>query len=138
MKPIRRDHLRLAGVAAVVLLWLMPAAKAQQSFSNPDEAASALVSAVKSGTRQDVLKVLGADGEDIIDSGDEVADKAAREKFLAACDAKRSVKVDGKRASLIIGADDFPFPIPLIRTRTGWGIRHRRRPQSPLPSHRAQ
>ena len=120
MKPIRRDHLRLSGVAAVVLLWLMPAAKAQQSFSNPDEAASALVSAVKSGTGQDVLKVLGADGEDIIDSGDEVADKAAREKFLAACDAKRSVKVDGKRASLIIGADDFPFPIPLIRTRTGW------------------
>jgi hypothetical protein len=120
MKLFRRGHVRLASVAAAGLLWLMPAANAQQSFSNPDEAASALVSAVKSGTKQDVLKVLGADGEDIVDSGDEVADKAAREKFMAAYDAKHSVKVAGKKASLIIGADDFPFPIPLIRTRTGW------------------
>jgi hypothetical protein len=120
MKLFRRGHIRLASVAAAGLLWLMPAANAQQSFSNPDEAASALVSAVKSGTKQDVLKVLGADGEDIVDSGDEVADKAAREKFMAAYDAKHSVKVAGKKASLIIGADDFPFPIPLIRTRTGW------------------
>ena len=120
MTLFRRGHVRLASVAAAGLLWLMPAANAQQSFSNPDEAASALVSAVKSGTKQDVLKVLGADGEDIVDSGDEVADKAAREKFMAAYDAKHSVKVAGKKASLIIGADDFPFPIPLIRTRTGW------------------
>jgi hypothetical protein len=120
MKLFRRDHIGLAGVAVAGLLWLMPAAQAQQSFGNPDEAASALVSAVKSGTKQDVLKVLGADGEDIIDSGDEVADKAAREKFLAAYDVKHSVKLGGKRASLIIGAEDFPFPIPLIRTRTGW------------------
>jgi Protein of unknown function (DUF2950) len=120
MKPVRRGHIPLAGVAAAALLGLMPAAKAQQSFGNPDAAASALVSAVKSGEKQDVLKVLGADGEDIIDSGDEVADKAAREKFLAAYDAKHSIKVAGQKGSLIIGADDFPFPIPLIRTRTGW------------------
>lgn len=121
MKLFRLDHTRLASVAtAAGLLWLMPAAKAQQSFHNPDEAASALASAVKSGMRQDVLNVLGADGENIIDSGDEVADKAAREKFLAAYDAKHAVKVDGKKASLIIGADDFPFPIPLVHTKAGW------------------
>jgi Protein of unknown function (DUF2950) len=121
MKLFRLDHIRLASVAtAAGLLWLMPPAKAQQFFHNPDEAASALASAVKSGMRQDVLKVLGADGEDIIDSGDEVADKAAREKFLAAYDAKHAVKVDGKKASLIIGADDFPFPIPLVHTKAGW------------------
>jgi len=68
-----------------------------------------LVAAVKSGMKQDVLKVLGADGEDIVDSGDDVADADARTKFLSAYDAKHSLKVDGRRASLIIGADDFPF-----------------------------
>jgi Protein of unknown function (DUF2950) len=121
MKLFRPDRIRLAGVASVaVLLWLMPAAKAQQSFSSSDDAASALASAVKSGTKADLLKVLGPDGEDIIDSGDETADKAAREKFLAAYDAKHTVKVDGKKASLIIGADDFPFPVPLFRGKTGW------------------
>jgi Protein of unknown function (DUF2950) len=121
MKLFRLDHIRLASVvAAAGLLWLTPAAKAQQSFSSPDDAASALASAVKSGVRQDMLKVLGADGEDIIDSGDEVVDKAAREKFLAAYDAKHSVKVDGKKALLIIGADDFSFPIPLVHAKAGW------------------
>jgi hypothetical protein len=121
MKLFRLDHIQLASVAiAASLLWLMPAVKAQQAFSSPDEAASALASAVKSGAKQDMLKVLGANGEDIIDSGDEVADKESREKFLAAYDARHSVKVDGKKASLILGADDFPFPVPLIRTKTGW------------------
>jgi len=120
MKLLRLDRIRLAGVAtAASLLWLMPA-NAQQSFNSADDAASALASAVKSGAKQDLLKVLGPNGEDIIDSGDEVADKEAREKFLAAYDVRHSVKVDGKKASLIIGADDFPFPVPLLRAKAGW------------------
>ncbi len=120
MRVFRLDRIRLAGVAAAAsLLWLMPA-NAQQSFNSPDDAASALASAAKSGAKQELLKVLGPNGEDIIDSGDETADKAAREKFLAAYDAKHTVKVDGKKASLIIGADDFPFPVPLFRAKTGW------------------
>jgi Protein of unknown function (DUF2950) len=115
-------HVRLiAGFVAIASLGLLtPSAEAQQSFNSSDDAASALASAVKSGIRQDMLKVLGADGEDIIDSGDEVADKAAREEFLSAYDAKHSVKVDGKKAWLIIGADDFPFPIPLVHAKNGW------------------
>jgi hypothetical protein len=117
-------HVRfLAALAAIAGLGLLsPSAQAQQFFSSPDDAASALVAAVKSGIKQDVLKVLGADGEDIIASGDETADKAAREKFLAAYDAKHSVKIDGKGATLIIGADDFPFPVPLLHAKTGWAF----------------
>jgi hypothetical protein len=115
-------HVRLlAGLVAIASLGLMtPPAEAQQSFANPDEATGALATAVKSGMKQNMLKVLGADGEDIISSGDDVADTDARSKFVAAYDAKHSVKVDGKKASLIIGADDFAFPIPLIHTKAGW------------------
>jgi len=98
----------LAALAAIASLSLVASlAQAQQAFKSPDDAASALVAAVKSGMKQDVLKVLGAEGEDIIDSGDDVADADARAKFLSAYDAKHSLKVDGKRASLIIGADDL-------------------------------
>ena len=56
--------------ATAALLWLTPAAHAQQSFNSPDDAAAALASAVKSGIRQDIVKVLGPDGEDIVASGD--------------------------------------------------------------------
>lgn len=114
------DPIRFVGAAAAVSLLLLMPANAQQSFGSPDDAASALASAVKSGAKSDILKVLGADGENIIESGDTVADSAAREKFLAAYDAKHAVKVDGSKASLIIGADDFPFPIPLIHGKAGW------------------
>ena len=121
MTLFRPDRIRVAAVAsAVALLWLMPAAHAQQTFNSADDAAAALVSAVKSGITQDILKVLGPDGEDIINSGDDTWDKAAREKFVAAYDAKHTVKVEGKRATLVIGADDFQFPVPLYRAKTGW------------------
>src|SRR5262249_29846465 len=116
----RLHRIHLAGVmVAAGLIWSMPAI-AQRAFPNPNDAASALAAAVKSGAKQDILKVLGPDGEDIVDSGDDVADKQARDKFVAAYDAKHSVKVDGKKASLIIGADDFPFPIPLVQAKAGW------------------
>lgn len=106
--------------AAAAMLWLTPAAHAQQSFNSPDEAAAALASAVKSGIRADIVKVLGADGQDIVASGDETSDKVDRDIFLKAWDAKHSVKVEGKNATLMVGADDFPFPIPLYRAKTGW------------------
>ena len=117
----RSAHFRRAGLVALAGLCLaMSPAMAQQSFNSPDEAAAALAAAVKSGAKADMLKVLGADGEDIVASGDDVADTEARNKFTTAYDAKHSLKADGKKASLIVGPDDFPFPIPLVHTKTGW------------------
>ncbi len=120
-RSIRPGRGAIVGVSALAsLLVLTSTVRAQQSFNSPDDAVGALAAAVKSGVRQDVLKVLGADGEDIVDSGDAVADADAKEKFLSAYDAKHSIKVDGKRASLLVGADEFPFPIPLVHTKSGW------------------
>jgi hypothetical protein len=118
---VRPDRNMLAGLSVLACLLLpMAAAHAQQSFNNPDEAVSALATAVKSGTKEAILKVLGAGGEDIVNSGDEVADNETRNAFVSAYDARHSVKIDGKRGTLIIGPDDFLFPIPLIHTKTGW------------------
>jgi hypothetical protein len=114
-------YIRRAGLAVLTgLLLAMPQAAAQQSYKSPDDAAAALAAAVKSGAKADMLNVLGANGKDIVSSGDEVADTEARNKFTSAYDTKHSVKADGKKASLIVGPDDFPFPIPLVQTRTGW------------------
>ena len=94
---------------------------AQQAYPSPEEAAAALAAAVKTGTTSALLKVLGKDGRDIVESGDDVADAEARQRFLSAYEAKHSVKAEGnKKATLILGADEFPFPIPLVNNRTGW------------------
>ena len=106
---------------ASMLCLMAPDARAQQVFPSPDEAASALAAAVKSDARKDMLRVLGSDGEDIISSGDDVADKESRERFTTAYDARHSVKLEGdKKAVMILGNDDFPFPIPLMKRKAGW------------------
>jgi Protein of unknown function (DUF2950) len=108
-------------VVAATLLLAIPAASAQQSFQSPEDAASALVAAAKSGVRNDLLKVLGNSAADIIESGDMVADNETRQRFVAAYEAKHSISMQAnKKAILMLGNDDFPFAIPLYHTRTGW------------------
>jgi Protein of unknown function (DUF2950) len=125
--PFRRACVRglrlLRGMPAVgvILLATAVAANAQQSFPNPSDAAGALVEAVRGGNRNAILGVLGRDAEDIISSGDSVADGAARERFLSAYDAKHQVTMEGdSKAVLIVGKDDFPFPIPLVARNGQW------------------
>ena len=107
-------------LAAAALLLGISSANAQQVFKTPEEAATALAAAIKSGATRDVLKVLGRDGVEIMFSGDEVADREARERFVGAYDAKHNVTVEGDKAFLVVGADDFPLPIPLTRQETSW------------------
>ena len=110
----------ICAILAMSFSALASAAQAQKAYSSPEEGATALADAVKEGSRKTILKVLG-DANDIIQSGDDVADARAREKFLSAYDAKHSIKAEGnKKATLILGNDDFPFPIPLVNTRHGW------------------
>jgi hypothetical protein len=96
-------------------------AAAQQAFKTPDEAASALVRAAKAGDMKALVTVLGPDGEDIVSSGDEVADQATREKFVAAYDAKHKIDMEGdSKAIIVIGQEDFPLPIPILRKDGMW------------------
>lgn len=107
--------------AATAMAISISSAEAQRAYPNPEDAAAALVAAVKTGGKRAIMKVLGRDAEDIVESGDEVADAETRRRFLSAYDAKHVIKADGnKKATLVLGADDFPFPIPLVNNRDGW------------------
>jgi len=107
--------------AIMALSVLTTASQAQESYSSPEQAAAALADAVKSGSNKAILKVLGKDADDIVASGDEVADAEMRQRFTTAYDARHSIKAEGNRkATLIVGNDDFPFPIPLFNTKSGW------------------
>jgi hypothetical protein len=97
------------------------AASAQQAFKTADEAVSALATAARNADRNGILTVLGRDGIDIVSSGDAVADDATRKRFVGAYDAKHEVTKDGdSKATLVIGQEDFPFPIPLVRKGDAW------------------
>jgi hypothetical protein len=120
-QPLRFHRASAATVAGIMMLALsISIAQAQQAYPSPEDATAALAAAVKTGTRSAILKVLGNGAEDIVDSGDDVADAETRQRFLSAYDAKHSIKADGNKATLILGADDFPFPIPLANNKSGW------------------
>ena len=104
----------------IVFALIGSAAQAQQSYKTPEDAAAALAAAVKSGPR-DILKVLGRAAEDIVFSGDEVADNDIRQRFSSMYDARHGIKAEGnKSATLVLGPDEFLFPIPLVNTKAGW------------------
>ena len=107
--------------AVTVVLVLASAAIAQQPFKSAEDAAEALVSAAKDNWPKGVVNVLGPDAAEIVSSGDKTADEAMRQKFLSAYDAKHEVKKEGDdKAVMIIGTEDFPFPIPLARKGAAW------------------
>jgi hypothetical protein len=111
---------RVAVPGFLALALMSTSVQAQQSYSSPEDAAAALATAVKGGTR-DILKVLGRNADDIVSSGDEVADADIRARFTSMYDAKHAIKAEGnKKATLMLGPDDFPFPIPLVNTKAGW------------------
>lgn len=106
---------------AIVVLASVSIASAQQSFKTPEAAADALVSSTRDAWPKGVIAVLGRDGADIVSSGDKVADEGIRQKFLAAYDAKHQLTMEGAdKAVMVIGPQDFPFPIPLTRKDGVW------------------
>ena len=101
----RRILTRMSVVVATILLFaVVTPASAQQNFQTPEEAAKALVDAVRTGTPNAVLTVLGRNGRDIASSGDNVADDEMRQRFLAAYDQQNQIAMDGdSKATLIVG-----------------------------------
>ena len=79
-------------------------------------------------TLKAILEVLGPDGQAIVSSGDPVADSNTRENFVSAYDAKHAIEPEGDGTqTLIIGNDDWPFPIPLINKCGRVAVRYRGR-----------
>jgi hypothetical protein len=68
-----------------------------------------------------LMRVLGPGSAEIVSSGDEVADASARKRVIEAYDTKHRVVPEGAdKAVLIIGNEDWPFPIPLVRKNGSW------------------
>lgn len=89
-------------------------------FDSPDAAGSALLDAAKSGDQNALLAIFGPESKALIYSGDSVQDKAMVSAFASAFDVMhRWRKMSDGSEMLVIGADNFAFPIPLKRNDSG-------------------
>src|ERR1700722_6920905 len=96
-------------------------AATQQVFPSPDAAVSALVAADKADDTKSLSSILGPDSDQILSSGDPVADKNAREDFARRYQEMHRLAYDDQgRVILYIGAGNWPVPIPLVKKDSGW------------------
>jgi hypothetical protein len=121
----RRQGFRFViGLAVLMTLGLgenaFSAAAQQRTFSSPEDAVKAIIAAARSNNDKEMLAIFGAQAKDILFSGDPVADKQRRARAIAAYDEKNRIDTKGEEKILVIGKQDWPFPIPLVKKGDGW------------------
>ncbi|MFZ0693623.1 MAG: DUF2950 family protein, partial [Alphaproteobacteria bacterium] len=93
----------------------------QKTFASPEQAVAELVAADRSGDTHSLESIFGVEGKKLIYSGDPVADKEWRGKFVAAYDKQNKIEREGDdKAVLVIGEHDWPYPIPIVRQGDAW------------------
>jgi len=120
------SHFAMFAVLLLVISFLVSCGKTespkaeQKTFASPTDAGAAFLEAAKSGDQGALLAIFGPDSTSVLFSGDAVKDKDALQDFVAAYDKMhrwREIKVGGE--ILYVGADNFPFPIPLGKNPSG-------------------
>jgi hypothetical protein len=95
-------------------------ASSQTAFASPDEAGRALVSAVRQHDEISVTRILGG-GDELIGADDQTEEHLQRERFAQKYqEMHRWVRESGRTRVLYIGAENWPFPIPLVSSNGQW------------------
>jgi hypothetical protein len=91
----------------------------ERTFATPQEAAQALVDAAGQNDTAALLKLFGPQGADIVKSGDAADDKDSRAEFARRAHERMDVQIEPanpNRAMIIAGNQNWPFPVPLVRS----------------------
>ena len=112
----------LVFVAAVMLTCSLSfaAAAQQRTFSSAEEAVKAAIAAAKKGDDKELTAIFGPGSTALMHSGDAVADKQRRAEFLKAYDERNRLVTEGENTILVVGKNDWPLPIPLVKKGNGW------------------
>jgi hypothetical protein len=93
----------------------------QRTFASAEEAASALFAAMQVPDEQSSLSILGPAGKDVISSGDPVEDSDTRASFVVKYqEMHRFVTEPNGALTLVVGAENWPLPIPLVKNNGSW------------------
>lgn len=107
-------------VALVVVLSSSALAVEQKRFESVGAAVDALIGALRSNDQKALVEVLGEAGRPLVSSGDPVADREIRSKFVADYDQRHQFQAGGGKVVLHVGTDDFPLAIPLVPDGPSW------------------
>ena len=94
-----------------------------KGFDTPQQAADAIIKAAADFNVPELLAILGPDGHDLVASGDQVEDKNNAQAFAKEAAAKNSIqmaKSNPNRATIIVGEEEWPAPIPLVKKNGKW------------------
>ena len=128
--PELLPRLRLAGlVLSVALAAASPVSSAgggafaaeARTFSSPEQAAAALAAAWRSGGKNEILAIFGSAADRLVSSGDPIAEKEARERLASSYDDAHRLETEGAdKAIIVLGKEEWPYPIPLVKRGAGW------------------
>jgi hypothetical protein len=111
----------------VMICWLTAAGTAfaaapkQAAFKSPEEAADALVAALRANDERRLAALFGPESGKLIGSGDAIADRAVRTKFVTAFDETHKIEMQGDATAVLsVGKDDWPLPVPLVKRGDAW------------------
>jgi len=110
--------------AAVLFAGSTPlmAATSQKLFSSPEDALKGLAEAVKTKNKAALDPIFGPAYKELL-SGDAVQDAAESEEFAKHMAEKAGfMKESDSRMVLLIGKENWPFPIPLIKKGGQWSF----------------
>ncbi|MGE5301353.1 MAG: DUF2950 domain-containing protein [Acidobacteriota bacterium] len=111
----------MAAVLAMTFAWMpVEAAKKQKGFASAEEAVNAFISALRVNDDKELLAIFGPAAKELIFSGDPVEDNQRDERFVSRFDQKNSLSKEGDKMVLIIGEQDWPFAIPLVKEGSRW------------------
>ena len=94
-----------------------------KAFATPQQAADALIAAAGTYDVTELMAIFGPDGKEFISGGDQVQDKNNAIAFAEEAKAKNSVASDSSnpaRATIIVGEEQWPFPVPLVKRNGKW------------------
>ena len=112
---------RHVAVAASLMLPALAAAQSPQVFQTPEEAVTALRTAARAKDIAPLLALLGPDARDLAASSDPATARQHRTVFLVAMrEAWKLADVSATRKELVVGHEEWPFPVPLVKTAKGW------------------